>query len=63
MFILAVVEYKVFPVDNLGIVYLHLSQQKLLTAFPYNPIDTSTNTIHFDYDMKDIRGQEKAKRA
>lgn len=53
----------VFPVDNLGILYMHLSQQKPISPFPYNPIDTSTTSFSFDYDMKDIRGQEKAKRA
>lgn len=52
-----------FPVDNLGIILLHLSGQKPLIAYPYNPIDTSKFSQHFDYDMKDIKGQEKAKRA
>lgn len=58
-----IADITVFPVDNLGILYLHLSSQKPIAASPYNPIDTSSSTIHFDYDMKDIRGQEKAKRA
>lgn len=53
----------VFPVDNLGILYLHLSEQKPIEPFPYKPIDTATTAFHVDYDMKDIRGQEKAKRA
>ncbi|HEX7041653.1 MAG TPA: YifB family Mg chelatase-like AAA ATPase [Patescibacteria group bacterium] len=53
----------VFPVDNLGILFYHLSGQKLIEACPYNPIDTSVIQNNFDYDMKDIKGQEKAKRA
>ncbi len=53
----------IFPVDNLGILFEHLSLQKPLTAYPYSPIDTENTVQNFDYDMKDIKGQEKAKRA
>ncbi|HXS14514.1 MAG TPA: YifB family Mg chelatase-like AAA ATPase [Candidatus Saccharimonadales bacterium] len=52
-----------FPVDNLGTVMLHLSKQKPLIAYPYQPIDTTHIAQKYEYDMKDIRGQEKAKRA
>lgn len=53
----------IFPVDNLGILYQHLSSQISITPYPYSPIDTSSTAFIFNYDMKDIQGQEKAKRA
>lgn len=53
----------IFPVDNLGKIFLHLSGQSLIPAYPYNPIDASPEAQHFEYDMRDIKGQEKAKRA
>ncbi len=53
----------IFPVDNLWKSYLHLSQQSLISQHPYVPIDEATHAQTFEYDMKDIKGQEKAKRA
>ena len=53
----------IFPVDNLGILLKHLSNQTLIAAYPYSPIDTSNAKQIYKYDMKDIQGQEKAKRA
>lgn len=53
----------IFPVDNLWILYEHLSNQKPIIAYPYTPIDTASFSQNFSYDMKDIQGQEKAKRA
>lgn len=53
----------IFPVDNLGKLYLHLSQQSPISQYPTTSIDAANSTQSFDYDMKDIKGQEKAKRA
>ena len=53
----------IFPVDNLGKLYLHLSGQSQIVEKSYTPIDEKISLNHFEYDMKDIKGQEKAKRA
>lgn len=53
----------IFPVDNLGILMHHLSGDSSISAYPYNPIDTANTTDVFEYDLTDIQGQEKAKRA
>lgn len=52
-----------FPVDNLQTLLYHVSGQKSILAYPYKPIDTSNFSKTFEYDLKDIQGQEKAKRA
>src|SRR5260221_1842526 len=53
----------VFPVDNLKNLYLHLSNQIGMKALSYAPIDVENSPVTFEHDMKDIKGQEKAKRA
>lgn len=53
----------IFPVDNLGILMHHYTTGNGISAYPYNPIDVSQFAKNFDYDLKDIQGQEKAKRA
>lgn len=53
----------VFPVPTLTSLFLHLSQQSLLSQQPYTTIDDAMLDETFSYDMKDIKGQEKAKRA
>ncbi len=53
----------IFPVDNLKNLYLHLSNQITITPLLYTPLDVENSTSTFDHDMKDIKGQEKAKRA
>ena len=56
-------DINIFPVDNLGKLYLHLSKQSPISQQPYSPLTITHNNQSFDYDMKDIKGQEKAKRA
>lgn len=56
-------DINIFPVDNLGKLYLHLSKQSPISQQPYSPLNITHNNQSFDYDMKDIKGQEKAKRA
>lgn len=53
----------IFPVDNLKNIYLHLSNQLAIKPLSYTPIDVDNLSITFGHDMKDIKGQEKAKRA
>lgn len=53
----------VLPVDNLGIILKHFSGESPLAPYPYTPIDTAPLPHKFAYDMQDIHGQEKAKRA
>lgn len=53
----------IIPVDNLGILLRHLSNQMHIPAYPYKPIDASSFSGKYEYDMRDIKGQEKAKRA
>ncbi len=53
----------IFPVDNLGILLKHLTQQAPIPAYPYNPIETNRSSHVYEYDLQDIHGQEKAKRA
>lgn len=53
----------IFPVDNLKNLYLHHSNQLAIPALLYSLIDVDNLSITFDHDMKDIKGQEKDKRA
>lgn len=53
----------IFPVDNLGKLFLHLSGQTLLSPYPHKTIDALATIEIFPSDIQDIHGQEKAKRA
>lgn len=53
----------IFPVDNLKNLYLHLSNQLAITPLSHQPIDVDNLVHNFEHDMKDVKGQEKAKRA
>ncbi len=54
---------EVFPVENLTELFFHLSGQKLITPQPISEVDNFLLDQKFDYDLKDIYGQEQAKRA
>ncbi len=52
----------IFPVENLLSLFLHLSKQQLIE--PVLTLEFSkTADEAFDYDMKDIKGQQQTKRA
>lgn len=52
----------IFPVQTLLALFLHLTKQQLIT--PHNPLDLGEKDEHnYDYDMKDIKGQQQTKRA
>jgi magnesium chelatase family protein len=52
----------IFPVENLLSLFLHLSKQQLIE--PVRTLEFSeTADEAFDYDMKDIKGQQQTKRA
>jgi magnesium chelatase family protein len=59
----AVVEsLAVMPIENVIDLFHHLSGNKKLSPHPKIEIDL-TNTEAYEFDMKEIRGQETAKRA
>lgn len=52
----------IYPLDTLLTLFHHLTKQQPLIAFP--PIDFANEfDNHFEYDMKDIKGQQQTKRA
>lgn len=53
----------VFAPSTLKEVFLHLSGQKLLEPIPSISYESFAHAAHYDFDMKDIRGQEFVKRA
>ncbi len=52
----------VIPVENIIDLFHHLSGNKKLAPVPKSEIDL-TNTDEFEFDMKEIKGQELAKRS
>ena len=51
-----------FPVENLISLFNHLSSLKKIKAYPHTAINFELDS-QSEFDMKDIRGQETAKRA
>jgi len=53
----------IYPVSSLLTLFSHLTKQTLIT--PTSPLTLShkTNERKYDYDMKDIKGQQQTKRA
>lgn len=54
---------QVYPVSTLANLFLHLSGQKEIIPHPYTKLKDYLLDEQFDFDMKDIKGQEQAKRA
>lgn len=55
---------KIFPVTSLTEIFYHLSGRKVVTPAPYqNPTKLFDKVQAYEFDMKDIRGQEQVKRA
>src|SRR5690348_14058871 len=52
----------VYPVENLTQLFFHLSGQKPIESQPLSEIE-ATDEKKFSYDLKDVKGQEQAKRA
>lgn len=53
----------VYPINSLKQLFRHLSNQSLITKQPKTELSEFTEGSVFEYDMKDVKGQEKAKRA
>ena len=53
----------VFPIETLKKLFFHLTQQTFITPQPQTLLSDYQNDDTFEYDMKDVKGQEKAKRA
>lgn len=59
----AVVEnLEIYPLKNLTQLFLHSNDNQTITVFPHIPFKPS-NDFSYEFDMKDVRGQEHAKRA
>lgn len=56
-------EVTVYPVETLTQLFLHLSMQVPIEPQPKTDIAAFATTDAYDYDLKDIQGQEGAKRA
>lgn len=52
----------IYPVRDLKDVFLHLSGQKLIISTPHIPYSTNDGEQNYEYDLKDIKGQEFVKR-
>jgi magnesium chelatase family protein len=53
----------IYPVDTLLSLFHHLSKQALLSPTPPIQFSDNTNEELYDYDMRDIKGQQQTKRA
>lgn len=51
------------PVESLSDLFYHLSKQKQIDPYPTTNLEDHLTDDIFDFDMSDIKGQEKAKRA
>ncbi|MDP3988341.1 MAG: YifB family Mg chelatase-like AAA ATPase [Candidatus Levybacteria bacterium] len=54
---------KIYPVDDLLSLFHHLSGKKLIKPYPHKNLTDYLRDEIFEFDMADIKGQEKAKRA
>lgn len=53
----------IYPVKNLKQLYFHLTGQKLIEKKEYVPYSEDESEINYGFDMKEVKGQEFAKRA
>jgi len=54
----------VYAAESLADIFHHLAGHRLLQEIPYqNPADLFTESQVYEFDMKDVRGQEQIKRA
>ncbi|MFH1832820.1 MAG: YifB family Mg chelatase-like AAA ATPase [Candidatus Levyibacteriota bacterium] len=53
----------IYPLENLLSLFNHLSQTTLIKPFRHKSLNEYLTNENFDFDMSDIKGQEKAKRA
>lgn len=56
-------DIKVFPVKSLTDLVRHLSKQKLISPLKTSDISESLDTGTVEFDLKEVAGQEQAKRA
>ncbi|RJQ38460.1 ATP-binding protein [Candidatus Microgenomates bacterium] len=53
----------IYPLDNLLSLFYHFTKVKTIAPFEHTDLKDYLNNEIFDFDMKDIKGQEGAKRA
>lgn len=58
-----IADVEVFPVTSLLTLFRHLSKTVLIQSLPPLSLEEYFARHEFEFDMKDIKGQEKAKRA
>ena len=56
-------EVTIYPTPNLTSLFYHLAKQKTISPHPVTKLEDHFTDDIFDFDMSDIKGQEKAKRA
>lgn len=56
-------DISIFPAKTLEDVFLHLTGQKLIEELPHIPFEDIEDTELYEFDLKDIKGQEYVKRA
>ena len=61
--VILVDDIKVYPVDSLIDLILHLNENKLIDPFPHQDFISLIKEEKYDYLFEDIKGQETAKRA
>lgn len=54
---------KIYPAKNLKDVFLHLTGDKLIEPLAHTPFDEIEEDELYEFDLKDIKGQEFVKRA
>ncbi len=54
---------EIYPIATLRELFLHLTQQTPIEPIQHISLETFLQTETYDYDLKDIKGQEQAKRA
>ena len=54
---------KIYPLNTLSELFSHLKQQKLITSLKHFNLKDHFENETFEFDMRDVKGQEGAKRA
>ncbi len=54
---------EIFPISSLKNLFEHLNGTKPITPFPKTKLKDHLKVEFFEFDMEDVKGQEKAKRA
>ena len=53
----------IYPLDNILSLFHHLNKQILINPHPYVSLANQSSVDEYEFDMKDVKGQSRAKRA